>query len=85
MTFLGSLLQMFFRPARLMDEDGGEVDGFARGLCSQAVQNFDRHVTEEVTAKLFAENPPEGLGTDLVSLNIMRGRDHGIPGTPEDL
>ena len=59
---------------------GGEVDGFARGLCSQPIQDFDRHVTDQVTTKLFAEDPPEGLGTDLVSLNIMRGRDHGIPG-----
>ncbi len=63
-----------------MDEMGDEVDGFARGLCSQKIQDFDRHVTDEVTTKLFSELPPEGLGTDLVSLNIQRGRDHGIPG-----
>lgn len=44
------------------------------------MQQYDRFVTEEVTVHLFTDNPPHGLGTDLVSLNIQRGRDHGIPG-----
>ena len=68
-----------------MDQAGGEMDGFARGLCSQHIQRFDRHVTDQVTTKLFAENPPDGLGTDLVSLNIQRGRDHGIPGKVQNV
>ncbi len=71
---------MFFRPKELYNPDNGGVDGFARGLCSQSIQTYDRFVTKQVTAHLFSEHPPEGVGTDLVSLNVQRGRDHGIPG-----
>ena len=34
----------------------------------------------QVTKHLFAEEPPHGLGTDLISLNIQRAREHGLPG-----
>jgi len=54
-----------------------------RGLSSQSIQQFDRFVTDQVTVHLFAEDPPRGLGTDLIALNIQRGRDHGIPGTSQ--
>jgi len=63
-----------------MTNDGG-IDSLLRGLSGQSIQQFDRFVTDQVTVHLFAEYPPQGLGTDLVSLNIQRGRDHGIPGT----
>ncbi len=74
------MLQMFFRPKNLMDMASDGVDGFTRGLCETKAQTVDRYITKEVTTKLFAMMPPHGLGTDLVSLNIQRGRDHGIPG-----
>jgi len=56
------------------------MDALIRGLLDQPVQQYDRFITKQVTAHLFAESPPHGLGTDLISLNIQRGRDHGIPG-----
>ena len=56
------------------------IDAFARGLADTGMQTLDRFVTVQVTNKLFSEEPPEGLGLDLVSLNIQRGRDHGVPG-----
>ena len=71
---------MFFQPKHLYNTDAGGIDGFLRGLCDQKVQSYDRFVTKEVTKHLFSEMPPTGLGTDLISLNIMRARDHGIPG-----
>ncbi|KAK2166056.1 hypothetical protein LSH36_43g07001, partial [Paralvinella palmiformis] len=74
------LFQMFFQPKHLYNTDAGGIDGFLRGLCDQKVQSYDRFVTKEVTKHLFSEMPPTGLGTDLISLNIMRARDHGIPG-----
>ena len=52
-----------------------------RGLSGQSIQQFDRFVTDQVTVHLFADDPPRGVGTDLVALNVQRGRDHGIPGT----
>ena len=72
--------QIFFRPNKIMDMKTDGIDGYARGLCAMKSQTVDRYITKEVTSKLFSEHPPHGLGTDLVSLNIQRGRDHGVPG-----
>jgi len=50
------------------------------GLCKQAAQGMDRHVTVEATNKLFANTvDPPGVGGDLVARNIQRSRDHGTP------
>uniref|UniRef100_A0A2C9L1L0 Peroxidase n=1 Tax=Biomphalaria glabrata TaxID=6526 RepID=A0A2C9L1L0_BIOGL len=43
-------------------------------------ESLDRNFVEEITNHLF-EPPaaPKGRGLDLISLNLQRGRDHGIP------
>ena len=51
-----------------------------RGFISDPVQTRDPFITKQVTKHLFAEEPPDGLGTDLISLNIQRAREHGLPG-----
>jgi len=58
------------------------MDMLMRGLVADSVQTRDQFVTNQVTSHLFADDPPHGLGEDLASLNIQRGRDHGIPGEP---
>jgi len=53
------------------------------GLITQSPQKYDRHVTDELTNRLFSTNfefseGPEA-GLDLMSRNIQRGRDHELP------
>ncbi|ELT88406.1 hypothetical protein CAPTEDRAFT_72445, partial [Capitella teleta] len=74
------LSTMFFQPQHAFDTKADGVDGMARGLCDQNIESFDRFVVPQVTVHLFSQSPPNGLGTDLVALNIQRARDHGIPG-----
>jgi len=74
-------MQLLNRPRSLYTTADGGVDSLMRGLSGQSIQQYDRFVTDQVTVHLFAEQPPHGLGTDLISLNIQRARDHGIPGT----
>lgn len=70
-----SLKDAFFNP-RLIHKGGG-IDSLLRGLATQTAQEVDIKVVHGVRNFLFGE-PGEG-GFDLVSLNIQRGRDHGIP------
>ncbi|KAL3200696.1 hypothetical protein MRX96_012974 [Rhipicephalus microplus] len=57
----------------------GVVDSFALGLVDQQSNRMDPEITTEVTNHLF-EMPGDGFGMDLVSLNVQRGRETGIPG-----
>ena len=50
------------------------------GLLGDSSHAVDQFLTKQVTSHLFAQNPPDGLGNDLFSLNVQRGRDHGLPG-----
>ncbi|KAL1122387.1 hypothetical protein AAG570_003792 [Ranatra chinensis] len=55
------------------------IDEYLLGMISQAVQAMDHSVTTEVTNHLF-QDPARDFGRDLASINIARGREHGIPG-----
>lgn len=69
----------FFNPSVITDEGG--IDPILRGLATQHAQEVDILVIDDVRNFLFGA-PGEG-GFDLVSLNIQRGRDHGLPGFNE--
>lgn len=43
------------------------------------VETLDNAITEEVTNHLFEDSAKPFSGMDLISLNIQRARDHGIP------
>ena len=71
-----ALRDAFFAPARITDEGG--IDPIFRGLAAQQAQELDAQAVHGVRNFLFGE--PGLGGSDLVSLNIQRGRDHGLPG-----
>jgi len=72
--------QQFYNPRLMYKPPSRGIDMLLLGLVGDSAQSRDPYVTKQVTCHLFAENPPEGVGMDLIALNIQRGRDHGIPG-----
>ena len=70
------LRDAFFRPDRIVTEGG--IEPLLRGLSHQACSAIDTEVVDDVRNFLFG--PPGAGGFDLASLNIQRGRDHGLPG-----
>lgn len=75
-TSAGSLplRNAFFNPQQIANEG---IDSVILGLASQKAQEVDPFVIDDVRNFLFG--PPGSGGFDLVSLNIQRGRDHGLP------
>jgi len=68
------LRDAFFAPELIID-DG--IEPLLRGLAAQRCQAVDVFIIDEVRNFLFG--PPGAGGLDLASLNIQRGRDHGLP------
>ena len=71
-----SLRDAFFLPNNLAAPN--ELDYILKGLASDQQQEVDMHVVDDVRNFLFGEPIPGGF--DLATLNIQRGRDHGLPG-----
>ena len=65
------LEQAFFNPL-VISEQGG-IEPLLRGLAFQLHQQIDPYVVDALRNILFRQN------LDLASLNIQRGRDHGLP------
>jgi hypothetical protein len=69
-----ALRSAFFNPQAITEEGG--IEPLLRGMAAQRAQNVDTHVIDDVRNFLFG--PPGSGGFDLASLNIQRGRDHGL-------
>ena len=69
-----ALRDAFFRPDRLVNEGG--VDDILRGAAVGQSEELDAKIVDDVRNFLFG--PPGSGGLDLASLNIQRGRDHGL-------
>ncbi|MCA9014014.1 MAG: peroxidase family protein [Planctomycetaceae bacterium] len=68
-----ALLNAFFNPSEL--EVNG-IDSLLRGAAVNLAQELDNELVDDVRNFLFG--PPGAGGFDLASLNIQRGRDHGL-------
>jgi hypothetical protein len=69
-----SLADSFFNPTQISSIG---IEPYLRGLARQRPQEVDAYVVDPVRNFLFGQ-PGQG-GFDLPSLNIQRGRDHGLP------
>lgn len=67
------LRNAFFSPKVIQETD---IDPILRGLAREPSQQIDCFVIGDVRNFLFG--PPGAGGFDLASLNIQRGRDHGL-------
>ena len=66
-----NLVDAFFNPDQFRISYG--TDPIVRGLVTQNSRRVDEFISGILTSRLFREN------LDLASLNIQRGRDHGLP------
>lgn len=64
------IVEAFFNPEAISEEGG--IDPILRGLANQLHQEIDSHVIDELRNNLFSNS-------DLTSLNMQRGREHGLP------
>ena len=69
-----SMRDAFFNPDPIKD-DG--IEPVLRGMAEQLVEELDSQVIDDLRNFLFG--PPGSGGLDLVSINIQRGRDLGLP------
>jgi peroxidase len=71
-----NLIDAFFTPTRFVESGG--TDPILRGLVNKKARFVDEFLNSILTNQLFAANS-SAPGLDLASLNIQRGRDHGLP------
>ncbi|CAL1531824.1 unnamed protein product [Lymnaea stagnalis] len=72
---------LFHRPAECLNNFEGIMAGLAAVVNKQykrALKKVDRNVVREVSRFLFEAAAFPGRKLDLASLNIQRGRDHGL-------
>ena len=70
-----TLRDAFFNPFVILET--GDIDPFFKGMGTQVQQRMDPQVIDDVRNFLFG--PPGAGGLDLVSININRGRERGLP------
>ena len=70
------LREAFFNP--LAYYESGGTDALLRGLIVDRINPVDEFINRILTSQLFAGSDDK-LGGDLATLNIQRGRDHGLP------
>jgi len=70
------LRDVFFNPTLLHE---GQMDAIIKGLTTDRSMLVDPHFSNEIKNYLY-KGKNEKIGSDLVSVNIHRSRDHALPG-----
>ena len=74
------LRDAFFQPKKVVNQG---IEPILRGFGSHPHQRVDVFIIDDVRNFLFVDTEPTGThglrGFDLATLNIHRGRDHGLP------
>ena len=73
-----NLVNAFFNPDQFRQSLG--TDPILRGLVTVNSRRVDEFMNSVLTTRLFETDTSAGM--DLASLNIQRGRDHGLPPYP---
>ncbi|WP_425397393.1 peroxidase family protein [Aeoliella sp.] len=71
-----ALRDAYFTGSNVIGSQPELVDKLLMGLATQTAQEIDTKLVDDVRNFLFA--PHQGMGLDLASLNIERGREHGL-------
>ncbi|XP_011500916.1 PREDICTED: peroxidase-like [Ceratosolen solmsi marchali] len=71
-----NLSDYFYKPRSIEIND--TFDGLINSLTTQISQQMDLHLISDLTNQLYKTNGTIGL--DQISIDIQRGRDHGLPG-----
>lgn len=74
----GNLLlrDAFFKPNQIVLHD---IDPYLKGMATQAHQELDCKVIDDIRNFLFVPRNPRAGGFDLAAININRGRERGLP------
>lgn len=70
-----SLQEAFFNPSWVKTNG---IESLIQGACNQQMHEINNEIVDELRNNLFGPPTAEHL-LDLASLNIQRGRDHGLP------
>jgi len=73
------LLSDVFGSPHLWTENDDLIELFMDGFSCTFANEVDLGITESVRSMLFLNLPHPMVGPDLLSLNINRGREHGLP------
>lgn len=77
--FLGDHHLRFLLRRPWMLYEPGMMDQLSLGLVNTPAQSYDSAITKEISGHLFQYNN-EHVGLDLPAVNLMRGREQGVPG-----